>query len=133
MSDFPGPPAPSLRLLVVEDEESLREVTVEVLAKAGYEVVPAEDGAQAVQHFAQSPDSFALVILDLSMPVMGGAECFRHLRALRSDVRVLLTSGYGTPEAGGNLDADLLAGYLQKPYRIGELLAAVKAALGPNG
>lgn len=118
---------------MVEDEESLREVTVEVLARAGFETVAAEDGAQAVARFSEAPDSFALVILDLSMPVMDGAECFSRLRAIRPGVRVLLTSGYGNPDAGPGLDPALLAGYLQKPYRIGELLQAVGKILDPVG
>ena len=131
MPDDPRPSGLPLRLLVVEDEESLREVTVEVLAKAGYWAVPAEDGAQAVALFADAPESFALVILDLSMPVMDGAECFQRLRALRADVKVLLTSGYGNPGAVSGLDEALLAGYLRKPYRIAELLGAVRAILDP--
>ncbi len=132
MFDATPSPGSSPRLLVVEDEESLREVTVEVLAKAGFEAVAAEDGAQALARFSEAPDSFALVILDLSMPVMDGAECFSRMRAIRNDVRVLLTSGYGNP-GGTGLDAALLAGYLQKPYRIGELLQAVGRILEPKG
>jgi DNA-binding response OmpR family regulator len=130
MSDDPLASSPSPRLLVVEDEESLREVTVEVLLRAGFDPVPAEDGARALELFSQEPDRFSLVILDLSMPVMDGAECFRHMRAIREDVKVLLTSGYASPETGTGLDAALLAGCLQKPYRIGELLGAVKGILG---
>jgi CheY-like chemotaxis protein len=132
MFDDLRPSGPTPRLLVVEDEESLREVTVEVLAKAGFDPVPAEHGAQALERFAEAPDTFALVILDFSMPIMDGAECFRRLRAIRGDVKVLLTSGYGNPEVGSGLDATQLAGYLQKPYRIGDLLRAVGDILGPH-
>lgn len=132
MFDDPHSSGSAQRLLVVEDEESLREVTVEVLARAGFDPVAAEDGAQALERFSEAPDSFALVILDFSMPVMDGAECFRRLLAIRGDVKVLLTSGYGNPEIGTGLDAKLLAGYLQKPYRIGDLLRSVADILGPS-
>ncbi len=124
-------PARPHRLLVVEDEESLREVVVEVLPRAGYDPVPAEDGALALARFREDPDSFSLVLLDLSMPVMGGAECFGHMKALRAGVKVLLTSGHGAPQEGSGMGPGDLAGCLQKPYRIKDLLQAVAGILGP--
>ena len=73
----------------------------------------------------------ALVILDFSMPVMDGAQCLARLRELRPDVKVLLTSGHGNLE--DSLDPSLLAGCLQKPYRIHELIDAVKGILEGRG
>ena len=124
-------PASPLRILIAEDEASLLEVTTEVLDRAGFEVVPAENGALALERFAEAPDSFALVILDFSMPVMDGAQCLARLRELRPDVKVLLTSGHGNLE--DSLDPSLLAGCLQKPYRIHELIDAVKGILEGRG
>jgi two-component system, cell cycle sensor histidine kinase and response regulator CckA len=125
MSSSAPDPKPKPRILVVEDEESLREVTLEVLDRAGYETVPAEHGAEAVELFSRAPHSFALVVLDLSMPVMDGRECFARLLAIHPEVKVLLTTGYGALEGGNGLDPALLAGCLQKPYRIHELLKIV--------
>ena len=124
-------PASPLRILVAEDESALLEVTTEVLGRAGFEVVQAENGALALERFAEAPDSFALVILDFSMPIMDGAQCLASLREIRPEVKVLLTSGHGHLE--DTLDPSLLAGCLQKPYRIHELIDAVKRILEGQG
>ena len=124
--------AGALRIMVVEDEEALREVTVEVLARAGYQPVSAEHGLEAVERFKQAPDQFALVILDLTMPHMDGATCLRHLRSLQPEVRVLLTTGHQDPDIGPAAGGEKPTGFLAKPYRISDLLKAVQAALADS-
>jgi PAS domain S-box-containing protein len=118
------------RILIAEDETALLEATVEVLQRAGYDVVGAADGGQAVDCFSASPASFSLAILDLTMPVLDGRECFNRLRALRPDLKVILASGYGSLEAGSRFENGELAGFLQKPYRSRELIAMVRKVLG---
>ena len=64
------------------------------------------------------------------MPVLDGRECFKKLRELRPDLKVILASGYGGPEAGAKFGEGELAGFLQKPYRSRELIAMVRKVLG---
>ena len=125
------PSQPPFRILVAEDEEALLELTDEILSRAGYEVVRAEHGGRALECFAAAPDAFDLVILDFSMPVLNGAQCLARLREIRPGVKVLLTSGHGS--LGDTLDPSHLAGCLQKPFRVHELIEAVQAILARRG
>jgi CheY-like chemotaxis protein len=128
--EIPRLAAGKSRILLAEDESALREATTEVLQRAGYEVVAAEDGGQAVTLFEKGPGGFALAILDLTMPVLDGRECCKRIRALRPDLKVILASGYGGLEAGSKFEEGELAGFLQKPYRSRELVALVRSVLG---
>ena len=87
-----GPPR-GARILVVEDEDAVRRVAGALLHAAGYEVVEAVDGEEAVRRFAETPLAFDLVLLDLMLPRLSGKEVLRRVRALRPDVPVLLSSG----------------------------------------
>ena len=127
---LPRGPQGQGRILVAEDEEALLEATQEVLQRAGFEVTPCADGGAAVERFAEDPSAYALAILDLTMPVLDGRECFNRLRALRPDLKVLLASGYGSLEAGSRFSEGELAGFLQKPYRGRDLVALVRKVLG---
>ena len=118
------------RILLAEDEEALLEATQEVLQRAGFEVAACADGGAAVERFAEDPAAFSLAILDLTMPVLDGRECFKRLRALRPDLKVILASGYGSLEAGSQFGEGELAGFLQKPYRSRDLIALVRKVLG---
>jgi len=116
-------------ILVVDDEEIVRGLAAEMLARLGYDVLQAADGAEAVDVYAAQKDRIDLVIVDMVMPRMGGRECFRRLRALNPDVRAILSSGYGRDGAAQEILDDGMVGFVQKPYRIAELSAAVTAAL----
>ena len=128
--EIPRLMAGKTRILLAEDEAALMEATAEVLQRAGYEVVAAADGGQAVDRFELDARGFALAILDLTMPVLDGRECFKKLRELRPDLKVILASGYGGPEAGAKFGEGELAGFLQKPHRSRELIAMVRKVRG---
>ena len=80
--------------------------------------------------FAGLPDQIALVLLDLTMPVMSGEEAFHRLRAIRPDVAILLTSGYDEATALEAFSRVHVSGFLKKPYTGEELAEAVRHALG---
>ena len=84
-------------ILVAEDEASVRGLLATVLSEAGYDVVLAEDGQEAVERFVACGDRIRLVLMDMIMPRKGGREAFDEIRALRPDARVLFVSGY-SPE-----------------------------------
>jgi CheY-like chemotaxis protein len=114
-------------LLVAEDQKEVRDVVVKLLCHAGYEVIEARDGEEAVSIFREHAQRIALLILDVVMPRLGGAEACAQMRAIAPDVPVLFTSGY-TEAHGvkGALDAGAM---LPKPYESNELLRAVRKAI----
>ena len=114
-------------MLVVDDEEMVRRMAKIALERSGFTVLTAEDGRQAVARYRDAADRIAAVLLDLSMPDLAGEEVYRELRRIRSDVKVIFSSGYDARQAGDPLFAG--AAFLHKPYRPQELVARVKEAL----
>jgi two-component system, cell cycle sensor histidine kinase and response regulator CckA len=112
-------------VVVVDDEDGVRTLAAAVLEHAGYRVVTMEDGADAVEAVADPEFLVDLVLLDMTMPRMGGEEAFHRLRALRPGLRVVLSSGYNEQEATSRFAGRGLAGFLQKPYRAQDLIEVV--------
>jgi two-component system, cell cycle sensor histidine kinase and response regulator CckA len=131
-SDDPADPAsaevPAL-ILLVDDEAYVRKAAALLLGDAGYTLLHAVDGPDAVAQFRARMDEIALVVLDMTLPGLSGDQVFRELRALRPDVKVLLWSGYAE-EAALQRIGEGSAGFLQKPWTADELLTAVRRALG---
>jgi signal transduction histidine kinase/CheY-like chemotaxis protein len=116
-------------VLVVDDDETVRSVAQQMLERSGFTVLTARDGCEGVATFDASKDEVALVLLDLTMPTLGGEEAFRAMRQIRPDVRVVLMSGYSSHELAARYGAEGLAGFIQKPFRVEELEACLTAAL----
>jgi DNA-binding response OmpR family regulator len=93
-------------------------------------VVSAEDGRQAVETFKRVMAEVDLVILDLTMPHLDGEACFRELRLMKPDVKVILSSGYSEQDVVNLFAGKGLAGFIQKPYTNAELIAKVREVLG---
>jgi len=108
-------------ILVVDDEESILLICGRMLECMGFSTLAARDGVEAVEVFRANADRITAVLLDLTMPRMGGLEARRQIRAMRPDVRVLLSSGYGAQEASERLGEDTLGPFLEKPYRMHDL------------
>jgi PAS domain S-box-containing protein len=116
-------------VLVVDDESIIRDLAHSALEATGLRVLEARDGLEAVELFQAGRERIDLVLLDMTMPRMGGAEAFRHIRELAPGTRVLLTSGYTQRESLESL-ADLPPdGFLQKPFRVRELVSKVRDLL----
>lgn len=116
-------------VLIVDDEEILRRVGQRMLEKFGFEVVAAEDGEQALELFQQSPERFVCVILDMTMPRMDGEETHRRLKRIRTDIPVILSSGYNEQEVVSRFVGQGLAGFIQKPYQAADLMEKLKEVL----
>jgi two-component system, cell cycle sensor histidine kinase and response regulator CckA len=121
--------AGSATVLVIDDEEIVRDMVGEVLEHEGFEVLRAEDGARGVALLGEKGDRVDIVLLDLSMPGLSGEETFRRLREIDPDVRVILSSGYDQDEARGRFGAGAPAGFIQKPYRPETLIAEIARCL----
>ncbi len=119
-------------ILLADDERTVLKVAARMLARLGFEVVEAADGQEALELFRRTPDRFAAVLLDLTMPRMGGDECFTALRDIRPDVRVVLSSGYSEHELTRRFEGRGLAGFAQKPYRLKDLARVLRQAIAPE-
>lgn len=112
-------------VLVVDDDDLVRRVAKRMLVRAGYAVLEAEHGKAALAVFDAHRSEIALVLLDLSMPIMGGEETFGALRALDPGLPIVLTSGYNEDDATSRFVGRGLAGFLQKPFVMSDLLTTV--------
>ena len=118
------------RVLVVDDEEVVRNFFRSALERYGYEVVVASDGDEALRIFYEAPDSFSLVLLDMVMPVMSGKDVLPLLREKRPDVRVVVTSGQVEEEVRRELGQWVIAGFIQKPCALQAFIARIRAFSG---
>jgi two-component system cell cycle sensor histidine kinase/response regulator CckA len=122
-------PRGSETILLAEDHEGLRETAREMLETLGYRVLVATDGGKALQLFTANANQIDLVVMDVVMPVLSGPEAYLEMIALKSDVRVVFTTGY-TPKATA-LTSMLDKGgvILQKPYSLTSLSQMVRGAI----
>jgi len=116
-------------ILLVDDEEIIRDLGVDILEDRGYRVFPASEGKEAVRIYREQAQEIDLVILDVMMPGIGGKETYRQLRAINPQIKVLLSSGYSTNGEVGEILKQGVSGFVQKPYREEELAAKVREVL----
>ncbi len=132
--DQPEPPPPSSPgasdarglVLVIDDEEGVREAVSEILDLDGWKVMAAADGTAGLELFRRHVSEVRLVLLDLSMPGLSGRETFAGLQAIRPDVPVLLCSGYSRDEAVSRFAQLAPTGFLQKPFSTRQLIDVVR-------
>jgi PAS domain S-box-containing protein len=118
-------------ILLVDDEESLVALGARMLEHLGFSVLTAADGLQAVEQYREKGNTIDLVLMDLTMPHMDGAEAFGELRRLNPDVRVVLASGYSNEDVAVRFAGKGFSGVLQKPYNLSSLREAL-AGLMPK-
>lgn len=111
-------------ILLVEDEPAVRQLFAQALTRAGYSVFEARNGQEAMRVFDQHGESIDMLLTDMRMPYMGGAELAHHLRARRRTLKLLCISGYP-----GTLDPDLAIDFLAKPFSRDDLLKKVREVL----
>jgi CheY-like chemotaxis protein len=116
-------------ILVMDDEESIRDVVVRSLQQLGYQVVSVASGHAAIAAFQSNEKGFDLVLLDMILPDVSGCEVFARIREIKPDAPVLVMSGYSP---AGRVQGLLAAGrssFIQKPFTISELAFRVRACL----
>ncbi len=116
-------------VLVVDDERAIRNCLSQMLERLGYKVYEATGGAEAVGVYTEVQDEICVVLMDMSMPGMGGEECLAHLQEENPDVRVLFVSGADAALKGQDLMALGVTGVVQKPFRMRDLAATLRACL----
>lgn len=116
-------------VLLVDDEDDVRDLGKTILEAAGYRVIEAANGAEALEICRKQGRRIALVILDLIMPGMSGNECVQELIRCNPGVKILISSGYPSGGIADNALQTNAAGFVNKPYSVKELLRAVRARL----
>ncbi len=125
----PEPWTGSGTVLLVDDEEIVREVGSAMLRKMGFEVITASDGQEALRILGERVFDLAAVVLDLMMPRMNGMVVLDELRKIREDLPVVLSSGYTREHVLEHFAAKGFAAFVQKPFLYSDLLDAMQAAL----
>ncbi len=117
-------------ILVAEDDEQVRALTVEILNDAGYVVIEAIDGVDAIEKFGEHSDTVELLLLDVVMPKMNGKETYDEIKQIKPDIRVIFMSGYTGDVIINKGIVEREYAFIQKPLAPGELLLLVRKALG---
>jgi two-component system, cell cycle sensor histidine kinase and response regulator CckA len=116
-------------ILLVEDEEMLRELGISILESEGFRVLAAKDGVEAVALFEAHSDEIGLVVCDLGLPRMGGREAFLKMKESRPGVRAIVASGYLEPAIRSEMLQAGVIDTIQKPYDFNDLLAKIRAVI----
>jgi two-component system cell cycle sensor histidine kinase/response regulator CckA len=120
-------------ILIVEDEELLRDLVRDVLSRAGYSILLAKDGEEAVKVYTKRMASISLVLSDMGLPRISGEEAFKELQAINPTVKVIFCTGFIQEDKKASLIASGALDVIHKPYTISELLRSVRDALDGTG
>ena len=115
-------------ILIIDDDESIRDMASTILQDAGYDTLTALNGLEGVELYRLHQHEVSVVLMDMTMPKLDGEACFRELRTINKDVKVLLCSGYSELDATSHFSGKGLVGFIQKPYLPDALIAVVQQA-----
>jgi DNA-binding NtrC family response regulator len=119
-------------ILIVDDEEMIKDLARDILARYGYTVLTAGGGEEAVEVYRRHKKEIAVVFLDIMLPDLSGREVFRRIRELDPAAQVIIASGYDRERDANDLLKEGAARFVQKPYRIAELVGAVGEVIEKN-
>jgi len=119
--------------LIVDDEPSVRLVASRMLEQLGFDTVTATEGQQALEVYRERRDEIVVVLMDMMMPVMGGAEAIEALRRLTPNLPIIMSSGFDEAEITTRLAGLPATTFLQKPYQVSDVEGALRAVLDPAG
>lgn len=124
-----APPGGTETILIVDDDESIRNLGERILSTAGYTVLTACDGKEALEIHSKERDRIALVVLDLIMPEMGGKQCLEELLQVNPRLNVLVASGYSSNGPTNETSLVGAKGFISKPFDMRQLLAMVRKTI----
>ncbi len=120
-------------LLIVEDEEKLVELLQTFLGAAGYHLLSAKDGEEAIELYKRKHQNIAFVLIDVDLPKLSGNEVYLKMKKLNPDVKAVLASGNIEPAVLRKMNAEGICGFLPKPYDLGQILRKIREVLdAPN-
>jgi DNA-binding NtrC family response regulator len=114
-------------ILVIDDDDSVRSVTSDILRRLKHDVLTAHDGLEGIRVYTEHQNLVDIVLLDLSMPQMGGVECYEKLVEVNDNVRVIIMSGYTEEDTSTRFSGDRTIEYLQKPFSTKGLLQKLES------
>lgn len=118
-----------ITVLVADDESYIRSLTSRMLKTAGFDVLLAENGIDAIKIFRENIDKIGCIILDLTMPEMDGHEALIELRKISNKLPIIISSGYSEVDITPQFEGENISGFLQKPYQFDELLLIIDKAI----
>lgn len=116
-------------ILVVDDEEGVRNIAKKQLECLGYKVILAEDGNEAINRCEEKKGEIDLVLLDMIMPGLAGKETYFELKKINPEIKVLLISGYSQNGKVIEILQEGVLGFIQKPFRLKELSKIISETL----
>jgi len=116
-------------ILLVDDESAIQEVAARSFHRLGYTLVAANTGEEAIGTYEILGEKIDLVILDLSMPGMGGYKCLKKLQTINPEVKVLIASGYSADTTVNDCMKLGALGYIRKPYKLNQMFSYVRSIL----
>jgi CheY-like chemotaxis protein len=116
-------------ILLVDDDEPIRELAEEILKRFGYNVLSVKDGESALKMYQKKKEDISLIILDLIMPGMGGAKCLEEILKINPSQKVIIASGYSSNGSAKDLLEKGAKDFIKKPYEMRPMLAAVRDVL----
>lgn len=121
---------PARTIMLVEDEEMLRELGVMMMEADGYRVLAAKDGVEAVEMFESHADEIGLVVCDLGLPRLGGRDVFMRMKEIKPSVRAIVASGYLEPNVRTEMLRAGVIDTVQKPYDFREMMERIRSIIG---
>ncbi len=119
-------------VLLVDDEDDIRDLGATLINNFGYKVITANDGKEALEIYQREGESISVIILDLIMPVMDGRQCLTEILRVNPNAKVIIASGYSESGlANGVMEAGA-KGFVQKPYNMRQLLTTIREILDKN-
>jgi two-component system, cell cycle sensor histidine kinase and response regulator CckA len=116
-------------VLIVEDEENLRELLRIVLEEKGFKVLQAADGLEAVEIFTAHKDEIGVVLSDIGLPYLGGWDAFLKMKEINPEVKGILASGFFNPDVRTEIIKSGAMDFITKPYNSAQIITAVREAL----
>ena len=128
-----SPGKPGATILLVEDEQVLRDMGTELLEAMGFTTLTSQNGKEALELYRAHSGEINVILLDLTMPEMGGIEAYHELRKISPTLPIIICSGYSVESVQDVITNDPHAGFVQKPYKPIELRDALMAKVGEIG
>src|SRR3989339_88630 len=125
-SSLPTSPQEKIRLLIIDDEQGIRDLLSYELTSRGYEVVTANDGLEALEKI--KADHFHIVISDVKMPRMGGLETLEAIKKMGLGIEVIMTTGFGSVDTAVDCMKKGAYDFIMKPYNLDELTYLIEKA-----
>lgn len=125
----PEPSTPKRTVLIVDDEDVIRDLIVDVVADGGYRALSAASGSQAVEIVRSEKGAIDMVLLDMQMPDMDGRRTYELMREIDPDIPVFIATGFGREDISRSLIALGVRGVVTKPFHVDDILKLIQANL----